>query len=62
MSRKSLKPGDRVVLTGIVTSQTITFHSAETQTINRIALTQAPQISAKEKHISTTIFEHNQHR
>ncbi len=60
--RKSLKPGDRVMLTGIVTAQTIAFPNGETQTINRIALTQAPHITAKEKRISTTIFEQNRHR
>ncbi len=60
--RKSLKPGDRVVLTGIATSQTIAFPGGETQTINHIALTQAPQVMTKEKRISTTVFEQNQHR
>src|SRR5439155_24733548 len=60
--RKSLKPGDRVVLTGIVTSQTIAFPNGETQTVNRIALTHAPHITAKEKRISTTIFEQNRRR
>ena len=60
--RKSLKPGDRVVLTGTVISQTITFPNGETRTINRITLTQAPHITAKEKRISMTIFEQNRHR
>jgi hypothetical protein len=60
--RKSLKPGDRVVLTGIVTSQTITFPNGETRTINRIALTHAPHITAKEKRVSTTIFEQHRRR
>ena len=60
--RKSLKPGDRVVLTGIVTSQTIAFPNGETQTVNRIALTHAPHITAKEKRISTTIFEQKRRR
>ncbi len=60
--RKSLKPGDRVALTGVVTCQTIEFPNGETQTINRIVLTQAPHITAKEKRISTTIFEQNRHR
>ncbi len=36
--RKSLKPGDRVVLTGVVNSQTIVFPNGDTQTINRITL------------------------
>src|SRR5260370_35823471 len=39
--RKSLKPGDRVVLTGIMRVDTVTFPTGETQTINCIALTQA---------------------
>ncbi len=60
--RKSLKPGDRVVLIGIVTSQTIAFPNGETQTVNRIALTHSPHITAKEKRISTTIFEQNRRR
>src|SRR5205085_1048389 len=55
--RKSLKPGDRVVLTGIITSQTIEFPGGETQTINRMVLTQAPQMVAREKRVSTTVYE-----
>ncbi len=53
---KSLKPGDRVVFTGIVTSQIIAFPTGDTQTINRIALTQAPHLLSKEKRISATIL------
>ncbi len=60
--RKSLKPGDRVVLTGITTSRTISFANGERQTINCIALTHAPQITAREKRISTTVFEQNRRR
>jgi hypothetical protein len=59
--RKSLKPGDRVMLTSIVNSQTIVFPNGETQAINRIALTKAPHMMTVEKRISTTIFEQNQH-
>ncbi len=55
--RKSLKPGDRVVLTGILRAETVTFPTGETQTINRLALTQAPQMVVKEKRVSTTIYE-----
>ena len=55
--RKSLKPGDRVTLTGVVRTATITFPSGETQAVNRIALTQAPHMVAKEKRVSTTVFE-----
>jgi hypothetical protein len=36
--RKSLKPGDRVVLMGILRVDTVTFPTGETQTINRLAL------------------------
>ena len=57
--RKSLKPGDRVTLTGVVRTDTITFPSGETQTMNRIALTQAPHLLTKEKRVSTTVFEQN---
>ena len=59
--RKSLKPGDRVVVKGVVASQTIAFPNGETQTVNRIALTKAPHMLTKEKRISTTIFEQRQH-
>jgi hypothetical protein len=55
--RKSLKPGDRVMLTGVIRADTVTFPTGETQTINRIALTQAPQMVAKEKRVSTTVYE-----
>ena len=55
--RKSLKPGDRVVLTGILRVDTVTFPTGETQTINRLALTQAPQMLVKEKRVSTTVYE-----
>ncbi len=55
--RKSLKPGDRVVLTGILRVDTLLFPSGETHTINRLALTQAPLMLVKEKRVSTTIYE-----
>jgi hypothetical protein len=55
--RKSLKPGDRVMLTGVIRADTVTFPTGETQTINHIALTQAPQMIAKEKRVSTTVYE-----
>ena len=55
--RKSLKPGDRVVLTGILRVDTLTFPTGETQTIHRLALTQAPQMLVKEKRVSTTVYE-----
>ena len=55
--RKSLKPGDRVVLTGILRVDTVKFPTGETQTINRLALTQAPQMLVKEKRVSTTVYE-----
>ena len=55
--KKSLKPGDRVVLTGILRVDTLTFSTGETQTVNRLALTQAPQMVVKEKRVSTTVYE-----
>ena len=55
--RKSLKPGDRVVLTGVMRVDTVTFSTGETQTIHHIALTQAPQMLVKEKRVSTTVYE-----
>jgi hypothetical protein len=58
--RKSLKPGDRVVLTGIMRSDTLSFPTGESKTMYRIALTQAPHMIAKEKRVSTTIFEQRQ--
>ncbi len=60
--RKSLKPGDRVVLTGILRVDTLTYPSGETQTINRLALTQAPQMVAREKRVSTTVYEQRKPR
>jgi hypothetical protein len=57
--QKSLKPGDRVALTGVVSCQTIAFPNGEIQTINRIVLTQAPQMTARAKRLSTTVFEQN---
>ena len=60
--RKSLKPGDRVALTGVVTCQTIDFPNGETQTINCIVLTHAPHMTARAKRLSTTVFEQNRHK
>src|SRR5438045_9758542 len=39
--RKSLKPGDRVVLIGILREDMLTFATGESKTIHRLALTQA---------------------
>jgi hypothetical protein len=55
--QKSLKPGDRVVLNGIMREDTLSFPGGETQTIHRLALTQAPQMLLKEKRVSTTVYE-----
>ena len=60
--KKSLKPGDRVVLTGILRVDTLTFSTGETKIINRLALTQAPQMVAKEKRVSTTVYEQRKAR
>ena len=58
--RKSLKPGDRVVLTGIILEDTLLFPTRESKTIHRMALTLPPQMVAKEKRVSTTVFEQRQ--
>ena len=55
--RKSLKPGDRVVLTGILRVDILPFPTGETKIIHRLALTQAPQMVVKEKRVSTTVYE-----
>jgi hypothetical protein len=55
--RKSLKPGDRVVLTGIMREDTLLFPTGERKTLYRLALIKAPQMIAKEKRVSTTVFE-----
>src|SRR2546421_1606918 len=54
--RKSLKPGDRVSLTGVVRVEALDFPTGETKTIHRIALTAVPEMVAKEKRVSTTVF------
>ena len=55
--RKSLKPGDRVMLTGVMRVDTVAFPTGETQTIHHLALTRAPQMVVKEKRVSTTVYE-----
>lgn len=58
--RKSLKPGDRVVLTGILRVDTLTFPIGESKTVYQLVLTQARHMVAKEKRVSTTVFEQQQ--
>ncbi len=60
--RKSLKPGDRVVLMGILRVDMLDFPTGETQTIHRLALTQAPQMVVREKRVSTTVYEQRKRR
>jgi len=60
--RKSFKPGDRVSLTGVVRVDIISFPTGETQTIHRIALTALPEMLAKEKRVSTTVYEQRKTR
>jgi len=55
--KKNFKPGDRVVLTGILRDDTVTFPTGETKIIPHLALTQAPQMVVKEKRVSTTVYE-----
>src|SRR5258708_21066063 len=54
--KKSLKPGDRAIFSGIITTETVTLHSGQEQTINRLLLTAAPQVSKREERVSTTVF------
>ncbi len=54
--RRSLKTGDRVSLTGVVRTDMLVFPTGETQTMHRIALTSPPDMVAKEKRVSTTVF------
>jgi hypothetical protein len=58
--KKSLKPGDRVVLTGIMREDRMIFSTGESKSMYRLALTKAPQMIAKEKRVSTTVFEQRQ--
>ena len=60
--RKSLKPGDRVALTGIMRADTLTFPTGERKTVYHLALTQAPQMVVKEKRLSTTVYEQRRKR
>ena len=60
--RKSLKPGDRVVLTGIMREDTLTLTTGERKLVYHLALTQAPQMVAKEKRVSTTAYEQRRKR
>src|SRR6266516_360891 len=54
--KKSLKPGDRVSLSGIITTETVTLQSGEEQIINRLTLTAVPQVFKREERVSTTVF------
>ena len=60
--RKSLKPGDRVILTGVMRVDTVTFTTGESKTIYQLALTHAPQMIVKEKRVSTTVYEQRKTR
>ena len=60
--RKSFKPGDRVSLTGVVRVDTLSYPTGDTQTIHRIALTALPEMLAKEKRVSTTVYEQRKTR
>lgn len=54
--KKSLKPGDRAVLSGIITTETVTLQSGEEQIVNRLTLTAVPQVFQREERVSTTVF------
>src|SRR2546421_11833756 len=60
--RKSLKPGDRVVLTGIMRAYILTLPTGEHKIMYHQALTQAPQMVVKEKRVSTTVYEQRRKR
>ena len=60
--RKSLKPGDRVMLTGIIRADTLTFPSGESTILYHLALTQTPHMVAKAKRVSTTDYEQRRKR
>jgi len=60
--RKSLKPGDRVALTGVIHADTLLFPTGESKIIYHLALTQAPLMVAKEKRVSTTVYEQRRKR
>jgi hypothetical protein len=57
--RSSLEPGDRAVMKGVVSSQTIQLANGSTETINTIALS-AITIISREKRVSTTVYEQKQ--
>ena len=60
--RKSLKPGDRVALRGIMRADTLTFPTGERKIMYHLALTQAPQMVVKEKRVITTAYEQRRKR
>ena len=55
--RKSLKPGDRISLTGVTREDKITFPTGEQRTIHHISLTAVPDMVVKARRVSTTAFE-----
>jgi hypothetical protein len=57
--KKSLKAGDRAVMKGVVSSQTIAKANGTTETIHKIALS-AITIISREKRVSTTAYEQKQ--
>ena len=59
--KKSLKPGDRVIMKGVPSTQTIEYTNGTTETLHKIALT-AIHIISREKRVSTTIYEQQQKR
>jgi hypothetical protein len=57
--KRSLKAGDRAVMKGVVSSQTIAYPNGTTETIHKIALS-AITIISREKRVSTTAYEQKQ--
>ena len=55
--RKGIKPGDRVLVKGIVRTETLTYPTEDTKILYTITLTDVPVVTAKETRVSTTVFE-----
>jgi hypothetical protein len=60
--KKSLKPGDRTILRGVVTAEPVQLQSGETQIIYHMMLTTEPKVSSREKRVSTTVYEQQRKR
>ena len=59
--KKSLKPGDRAAVIGIVSTQIIEYANGKTETMHTIVVKDI-QVFAREKRVSTTVFEQQRKR